>query len=337
MLIEMDQKTGKNSAGKIVKYACNNGTEAQSVFINGRYYISILNNRQEISKKQIENFPGIKSILKISTPYKLVSREIQKKNTIFSVDGVKIGGTEPVIIAGPCAVESEKQIIETAKSIKNCGAKLLRGGAFKPRTSPYDFQGMGEEGLKLLKKAREETGLPVISEVLDTSDIPLVSEYVDILQIGSRNMQNSRLLKEAGKLSKPVLLKRGMSATLPEFLMSAEYIMSGGNGRIILCERGIRTHADFSRNTLDLNVVPALQKETHLPVFVDPSHGTGRSDLVEPMSLASLSAGANGLMIEVHPDPANSLSDSDQSLNFGQFEQLMEKTKLLAECLKKVY
>lgn len=257
--------------------------------------------------------------------YKLVSREYRAEDTLVQISDIAIGGEEPVIIAGPCSVETEEQIIETALLVKEYGGKLLRGGAFKPRTSPYSFQGLGEAGLKLLRKAREATGLPIVTEVIDTTDVPLVSEYADVLQIGSRNMQNFRLLKTVGRLNKPVLLKRGMAATLEEFLMSAEYILSEGNKQVILCERGIRTFADHSRNTLDLNLVPAVRALSHLPIIVDPSHGTGRRDLVEPMSLAALAAGANGLIIEVHPRPEESRSDAAQTIGPKQFSRLMHK------------
>ena len=266
------------------------------------------NGRKEIHREQIH----------------LVSRDHKPENTAVSVRGVEIGhDNEPVIIAGPCSVENEERIIEIASMVKSLGAKLLRGGAFKPRTNPYSFQGLGEEGLKLLKLAREETGLPIVTEVMDTGDVELVSQYADVLQIGSRNMQNFPLLKAVGKLQKPVLLKRGMSATLSEFLMSAEYILSEGNDQVILCERGIRTFSDFSRNTLDLNVVPAVKQSSHLPIIVDPSHGTGRRALVQPMSLAALAAGADGLIIEVHPQPDQAITDGFQTIDFQQFSQLM--------------
>lgn len=255
----------------------------------------------------------------------LVSRKYQPKDTQIKVGEVLIGGDEPVIIAGPCAVENERQILEAAELVREHGGQILRGGAFKPRTSPYSFQGLGEAGLKLLSRAREETGLPVVTEVLDPADLELVASYADILQVGSRNMHNYRLLKAVGNTNKPVLLKRGMSATLSEYLLSAEYILAEGNSEVILCERGIRTFVDFSRNTLDLNIVPAIRKISHLPVIVDPSHGTGRRDLVEPMSLAALAAGANGLIVEVHPRPDESRSDARQTIGAQQFAQLMHK------------
>ena len=263
----------------------------------------------------------------------LYSREHKKTNTIINVSGVKIGGKNIIVMAGPCAVDILSNTIITAKAIKKSGAKLLRGGAFKPRTSPYSFQGAGEEGLQILSRAREETKLPIVSEVMDTKDIELIEKYVDVIQIGARNMQNFQLLKAVGRSKKPVLLKRGLSATLKEFLMAAEYIMKEGNKKVILCERGIRTFVEHTRNTLDLSIIPALKKETHLPIIVDPSHATGRTDLVIPMSRAAIAAGADGLLIEVHPNPEKAISDKDQTLNLKQFDQLMKEIKSVAKAV----
>ncbi|MBW2977793.1 3-deoxy-7-phosphoheptulonate synthase [Candidatus Woesearchaeota archaeon] len=263
----------------------------------------------------------------------LHSRKYQKTDSIIDINGIKIGGKEIVVMAGPCSVESKKVMIETAEEIKKKGAKILRGGAFKPRTSPYSFQGSGEKGLKILSEAREKTGLPIVSEVMDTKDVSLVEKYVDVIQVGARNMQNFNLLKAVGRTKKPVLLKRGLSATLKEFLMAAEYIMKEGNKNVILCERGIRTFVEYSRNTLDLNIIPALKKETHLPVIVDPSHGTGIRDFVIPMSKAAIAAGADGLIVEVHPKPAEATSDKDQTIDFDQFGQLMKEIKKVAEAV----
>jgi len=263
----------------------------------------------------------------------LYSREYKKTNTIIDIKGTKIGGKKIIVIAGPCTVDNISYILETAKGIKDSGARFLRGGAFKPRTSPYSFQGLGEKGLQILAKARKETNLPVVSEVMDTKDVKLVEKYVDIIQIGARNMQNFSLLKTVGKIKKPVLLKRGLSATLKEFLMSAEYIMKEGNKNIILCERGIRTFVEYTRNTLDLSIIPVLKKETHLPVIVDPSHATGRKDLIISMSKAAIAAGADGLMIEVHPNPKKAISDKDQTLNLTQFKELMKEIKPVAEAI----
>ncbi len=257
--------------------------------------------------------------------WKYVSRQHQPDDTVVQIASVFIGSGEPVIIAGPCAVESEEQIVETALAVKEAGAHLLRGGAFKPRTSPYDFQGLGAKGLELLARAKEATGLGIVTEVLDPADVPLVAEYADMLQIGSRNMYNYPLLRAVGQQEKPVLLKRGMSATLYEFLMSAEYILAEGNPNVVLCERGIRGFSDFTRNTLDLSIVPAVKQYSHLPIVVDPSHGTGRPEYIEPMSLAALAAGADGIMVEVHPRPHRALSDADQALTLTQFQEMMKK------------
>jgi 3-deoxy-7-phosphoheptulonate synthase len=250
---------------------------------------------------------------------------------------IKVGkatvGKGLTIIAGPCSVESEEQIMETAKAVKEAGADMLRGGAFKPRKSPYVFQGLGIEGLKLLAKAKEETGLPIVTEVVDTRDVKTVCEYADVLQIGARNMQNYALLKEVGKTKTPVLLKRGLSATYDEWLNAAEYILSGGNRNVMLCERGIRTFESYTRNTLDLNAVPAMKELTHLPIIVDPSHGTGRAEMVEPMAMAAVACGADGLIVEVHSNPANALSDKEQALNPSQFKQLVKRARALRKAV----
>lgn len=282
----------------------------------------------------LESMAGVESVVPILQPYKLASKEVKKERSIIAVsDTVKIGGSEIIVMAGPCSVESERQIIETAQAVKEAGAQVLRGGAFKPRTSPYSFQGMEEEGLRLLAKAREVTGLPVVTEVINPETAELVAEYADILQIGARNAQNFALLKKVGQLGKPVLLKRGMSMTIQEFLMSAEYVMSEGNQKVILCERGIRTFETATRNTLDLSAIPVLKERTHLPVIADPSHGTGHYHYVAPMAFAAVSAGADGLMIEVHPDPEHASSDGPQSLKPQKFAEMMQKMKHVAEAV----
>lgn len=268
--------------------------------------------------------------------YNLVRKKLKEGDSVIDLDGVKIGGKDILVMAGPCAVESEEQILETARAVKDAGAKVLRGGVFKPRTSPYSFQGLGGEGLEYLKKAKEETGLLVVTEVMDSKTVELVSKYSDILQIGSRNMHNFSLLKEVSKVNKPILLKRGMAAKLDDFLNSAEYILAGGNDRVILCERGIRTFETYTRNTLDLNIVPAVKELTHLPIIVDPSHGTGRWSLVSNMSKAAIAAGADGLIVEVHPKPEEALSDGQQSLTLEQFKLLMDNLKLIAKPLGRV-
>ncbi|MBI2348847.1 MAG: 3-deoxy-7-phosphoheptulonate synthase [Deltaproteobacteria bacterium] len=291
-----------------------------------RTIIGAIGDERLLVDQTLESFPGVEKVLPILKPYKLVSREFQKTNTIIEVNSHKIGGKRIHVMAGPCSVESRDQVLEAAIPVKEAGGTFLRGGAFKPRTSPYSFQGLAEEGLGYLAHARAVTGLPVITEVLDPRDLDVVCRYTDILQIGARNMQNFKLLTEVGKLNKPVMLKRGMSATIQEFLLSAEYIAAEGNRKIILCERGIRTYESETRNTLDLSAVPVLKQLSHLPVFVDPSHGTGRWDLVTPMALAGIAAGADGLLIEVHSHPELALSDGPQSLKPDKFAALMRES-----------
>jgi 3-deoxy-7-phosphoheptulonate synthase len=285
--------------------------------------------RGKAQLKSVEYHPGVEKIVPILKPYKLASRESRGGDTIVSVGSLDIGGPEFVVMAGPCSVESEEQLMESAYIIKKGGAQILRGGAYKPRTSPYSFQGLEEEGLKLLKKVREKMGLPVVTEVMSTVDVELVEEYADILQIGTRNIQNFALLKRVGQVRKPVLLKRGMMTTIEELLMSAEYILSSGNDQVILCERGIRTFETATRNTLDLSAIPVLKELTHLPVIVDPSHATGHWKYVLPLSLGAMAVGADGLLIEVHPQPEKALCDGSQSLKPEKFYQLMEELKLL--------
>jgi 3-deoxy-7-phosphoheptulonate synthase len=286
------------------------------------------------AKEIFEVLPIVESITPISKPYKLVSRQCKKENTIIPVKGgVKIGGEKIVIIAGPCAVEERKLLIAIARKVKEAGATVLRGGAFKPRTSPYTFQGLGKKGLEYLKEAGEETGLAVLTEVMDTRDVELVARYADIVQVGARNMQNFNLLKEVGKCRKPVLLKRGMAATLTELLMSAEYILSGGNKNVILCERGIKTFENATRNTIDISVIGLVKELSHLPIVLDPSHATGRRSLVDPVSRAAVAAGADGLLIEVHTHPEKALSDGAQSLLPSDFEKLVGGVKKIAKAI----
>jgi 3-deoxy-7-phosphoheptulonate synthase len=276
---------------------------------------------------------GVETVTRIGHQFKLASRQAKTEDTVIALNGTVIGGRKLVVMAGPCSVESRTQMLETAQAVKEAGAKLLRGGAYKPRTSPYAFQGMGLKGLELLAEAREVTGLKVVTEVMTPEAVPLVSQYADILQIGARNMQNYGLLNAVGRTQRPVLLKRGMMSTIQELLMSAEYIMSNGNYRVMLCERGIRTFEPMTRNTFDLNAVPLLKQLSHLPVIADPSHGTGRWDLVAPMAKASIACGADGLIIEVHPHPEVAVSDGAQSLKPEKFAQLMRELKPLAEAL----
>ncbi len=283
----------------------------------------------------IKALGGVEKVMHIMKPYKLVGRELKCDDTVIDAGGVKIGGDEVVVMAGPCSVESRESIIESARDVCSSGARILRGGAFKPRTSPYSFQGLGVEGLKYMAEAKKETGLPIISELMDPRDLDVICEYVDIIQVGARNMQNFRLLKEIGRVNKPVLLKRGLSATIKELLMSAEYIAANGNENIILCERGIRTFETATRNTLDLSAVPVLKEETHLPVIIDPSHAVGLWQYVAPVSRAAIAVGADGLLIEVHPHPANALSDGAQSLKPEKFAALIEELRPIAAVLGK--
>jgi 3-deoxy-7-phosphoheptulonate synthase len=281
----------------------------------------------------LELLPGVDEVIPISKPYKLSSREFKAENTTIQIGDVVIGGDELTIIAGPCAVETETQVMETARAVKAAGASLLRGGAFKPSTSPYQFRGLGKEGLEILAMARAETGLPLITEVLTPNDVELVERYADILQVGARNMQNFVLLDEVGKVRKPVMLKRGMSATIQEWLLSAEYILSQGNRQLLLCERGIRTFETYTRNTLDISAIPVIKSLSHLPIIGDPSHATGKWGLVTPLALAAIAAGADGLMIEVHPNPEQALKDGAQSLTFESFEELMQQVAPVASAV----
>jgi 3-deoxy-7-phosphoheptulonate synthase len=277
-----------------------------------------------------EVMEGVKEAHRIISPYKLASRSFRPEGTRVEVGGVEIGGERVVVMAGPCSVESREQIERSADVVAAAGASVIRGGAFKPRSSPYSFQGLGEEGLRLLREAADRRGLLVVSEVMDASQIPLVARYADILQVGARNMQNFNLLRELGKLRKPVLLKRGIAATIEELLLSAEYILAGGNYDVILCERGIRTFETYTRNTMDISAIPVVKKLSHLPIVADPSHGTGRRDKVAPMARAAVAAGADGLLLEVHPDPDRALSDGAQSLKPEQFEELMGQLRIIA-------
>ncbi len=279
--------------------------------------------------EQLQSMSGVQSVVRISRSYKLAAREFQPHATIVRVGNVEIGGPNPVVMAGPCSVENEAQLLTTARAVADAGAHILRGGAFKPRTSPYAFRGLGEAGLKILAAARDETGLPIITEALNTRDIELVARYTDIIQIGARNMQNFALLEEAGATGLPIMVKRGPAATIEEWLLAAEYVLATGNRNVILCERGIRTFETATRNTLDLNAVALARRRTHLPIIADPSHGTGKWYLVEPLALAGIAAGAHGVMIEVHHDPDRAMSDGPQSLSHASFARLMDKIRVL--------
>jgi len=295
--------------------------------------LGAIGDKTGIDIRELEVLDGVHQVVRISEPFKLASRTFKPDNTVIKVGDIKIGADEVIVAAGPCAVESRDQIMRVAEIVKFSGAKILRGGAFKPRTSPYSFQGLGEEGLKLLREAGDRFGLAVITEVIDVSLVEVVSKYADILQVGARNMQNFMLLRELGKLRKPVMLKRGMSATIEEWLMASEYILSGGNHEVILCERGIRTFENYTRNTLDISAVPIIHKLSHLPVFTDPSHGTGRRAKVIPMARASVAAGADGIIVEVHHDPDHALSDGPQSLYPEQFESMMKELRIIAKAV----
>jgi 3-deoxy-7-phosphoheptulonate synthase len=281
----------------------------------------------------LEMLHGVDEVIRVSKPYKLSSREFHPLDTTVKVGGVTIGGKEIVVMAGPCAVESEQQLFETAKAVKAAGANILRGGAFKPSTSPYQFRGLGEPGLELLARVKKDLGLPIITEVMSTGDVEMIAGYADILQIGARNMQNFSLLEEVAKTGKPVMLKRGLSATVQEWLLAAEYILAQGNGQLILCERGIRTFETYTRNTMDISVIPIVEKVSHLPIIADPSHGTGKWYLVIPMALAAVAAGADGIMVEVHPHPDLALKDGAQSLTFANFQQLMSQIDYVAKAV----
>ena len=298
-----------------------------------RTIIGAIGDERVLQEGQLEAFPFVEKVLPVLKPYKLASREFRPEGSVVNVDGVLVGGRRLVVMAGPCAVEGREGLMETARSVKTAGGHILRGGAYKPRTSPYTFQGLGEEGLKYLAEAKRETGLPIVTELMDTREASVVCEYADLVQIGARNMQNFKLLKEVGSRQKPVLLKRGMSSTVKELLLAAEYIMSEGNYDVILCERGIRTFEDATRNTLDLSVVPLIKQLSHLPVIVDPSHATGKWDLVPPMALAAVAAGADGIMVEVHPRPEEALSDGPQALLPSTFAKLMDDLGTLASAV----
>ncbi len=292
--------------------------------------------REKARLQSLDSMAGVESVVPILRPHKLASRQVRTEGSSISVnENVEVGGKEFIVMAGPCSVESEKQIVETAKAVKASGAQVLRGGAFKPRTSPYSFQGLEEDGLKLLALAREETGLPFVTEVMNPRELDLVAKYSDVLQVGARNVQNFSLLKEIGRLKKPILLKRGMMTTIQEFLMSAEYVMSEGNHQVILCERGIRTFETATRNTLDISCIPVLKSETHLPIIIDPSHATGHWQFVNPMSKASVAAGADGLMVEVHIKPEESFSDGAQTLKPSKFDRLMKELRPFIEAAGK--
>jgi 3-deoxy-7-phosphoheptulonate synthase len=334
MVVVMEQGADEKQIENIIKVLHEFGFDVHRSTGVSQTVLGAIGVKPDFDIRQIEVLPGVAEAHRITEPYKLASRTFKRENSVIDLGGgLTIGEKEVVIMAGPCSVESEEQIFTIAKHVKELGATILRGGAFKPRTSPYSFQGLGEEGLKFLRAAGDTYNLLVITEVMDKSDIGLVEKYADVLQIGARNMQNFTFLKELGKASKPVMLKRGLAATIEEWLMAAEYILSGGNHNVILCERGIRTFETATRNTLDISAVPVIHKRSHLPIVVDPSHGTGIRDKVIPMARASVAAGADGIIVEVHHNPDKALSDGAQSLYPDQFAQLMRETKIIAQAI----
>lgn len=330
MLIVMDAAASAEDIRRVVAAVEELGLQAHPIPGAQRTAIGITGNRGTVERGSFENLPGVTEVIPVSSPYKLVSREAKRENTVVSVGGVPIGGPRLAIVAGPCAVESETQAIEIGRRVKEAGATHYRGGAFKPRTSPYSFQGLGKKGLEILSRVRAETGLPIVTEVLDTETVDLVAEHADCLQVGARSMQNFSLLKRLGRVRKPVLLKRGMSATIEELLLSAEYLLAEGNYEVVLCERGVRTFSDHTRNTLDLSAVPYVQRISHLPILVDPSHGTGKRAKVLPLSRAAVAVGADGLLIEVHHEPERALSDGPQAILPEMFAELVAEIRKLA-------
>ncbi len=333
MVIVMKPQATAAEIEHVLSRAASMGAQTQPIHGENHTVIALIGDLTQVRRQTFDAMAGVLRTVRIQDPFKLASRTTNPDGTTIDVGGVRFGGDQVVVMAGPCSVESREQIIQSAIAVKEAGASVLRGGAFKPRTSPYSFQGLGEEGLKYLAEAREITGLPVISEVMTVETIDLVAEYVDILQIGARNMQNYGLLKEVGKTNRPVMLKRGISGEIQELLMCAEYILSNGNMQVMLCERGIRTYETATRNTFDLNAIPVLKRASHLPVVADPAHGTGDWELVPPMSLAAVAAGADALILEVHLDPESALSDGDQSLKPERFADLMHGLRRVAKAI----
>ncbi len=330
MIIVMQSRATEEDVRHVIRRIEELGLKAHLSRGTERTIIGVIGDERVVRRENFALLPRVEDVIPILKPYKLASREFRPADTVVDVAGVPIGGKQLTVIAGPCSVESEEQLMTTGLAVKAAGARLLRGGAYKPRTSPYSFQGLGEDGLKILAKVREATGLGIVTEVMESSEVDMVADYADLLQVGARNMHNTKLLRALSRLTKPILLKRNFSATLNEFLMSAEYLLAGGNDRVVLCERGIRTFVEYTRNTLDLNIVPAIKKLSHLPIIVDPSHGTGRHDLVIPMSLAAVAAGADGLIVEVHPNPSEAFSDGEQSLTPDNFARLMQSLRGVA-------
>ncbi|GAO03641.1 3-deoxy-7-phosphoheptulonate synthase [Anaeromyxobacter sp. PSR-1] len=330
MLVVMKPHAGQPEIDAVIEKIRSLGLTAHPIPGAQRVAVGITGNKGGLEPELFTTLPGVADAIRVSQPFKLVSREVKEEDTVIDVGGVPLGGKDLAVMAGPCSVESRGQLLEAAQAVKASGARFLRGGAFKPRTSPYEFQGLGEEGLKLLAAAREETGLKVVTEVMDVEHLAMVADYADVLQIGARNMQNYSLLRQLGRVRRPILLKRGPSATIKEWLMAAEYVVSEGNYQVALCERGIRTFETMTRNTLDLNAVPILKALTHLPVIVDPSHGIGLRAHVPAMARAGIAAGADGIIVEVHPRPEKALSDGQQSLTPAEFDELMRQVRVIA-------
>ncbi len=333
MIIVMKPGASARDIATVVTRVENMGYKVHLSAGEARTIIGVVGDKPIVDREMFDMMEGVEKTVRILQPFKIAGRDFHPADTVIKLNGVHIGGPGLVLMAGPCAVESREQLLETAWAVKEAGAHILRGGAFKPRSSPYSFQGMGEAGLQILAEAREQTGMPIVTEVMAPESVPLVAEYADILQIGARNMQNYALLHAVGEANRPVFLKRGMMSTIEEWLMSAEYILSHGNYQVMLCERGIRTFERYTRNTLDINAIPVVKQLSHLPIIGDPSHGTGKWDLVAPTAKACIAAGADGLMIEVHPHPADALSDGAQSLKPDRFAQLVQELKLVAQAV----
>lgn len=333
MIVVMKSDATMSDISSVIKTLESMGCKPHPTRGADRTIIGVIEARQGTDFSQLEGTPGVEQVIPITKAYKMVSREFRPQNTVVNVNGVAVGGPEFVVMAGPCAVENREQVLTAARAVKSAGASILRGGAFKPRTSPYSFQGLGEEGLKILLAAKRETGLPIVTEVISPELVPLVSEYADVLQIGARNMQNYALLEACGKIRKPVLLKRGMMSTIEEMLMAAEYILSNGNQQVILCERGIRTFENSTRNTLDISAVPVIKRNSHLPIIIDPSHAAGHTEFVPALALAAVAAGADGLIVEVHPCPETAWCDGVQSLSLEKFNEMMASIRAVAAAM----
>jgi len=333
MVVVMRERASEEQIEKVVAHLVGLGMDVHRSTGVSRTVLGAVGDDRHLDPRLLEMLDGVSEVLRVSEPYKLASRAFKPEGTVVTIGDVRVGGDEVIVMAGPCSAESEEQVDATAAAVKKAGAKVLRGGAFKPRSSPYSFQGLGEEGLRLLRAAASQHDLKLVSEIMDIGQIALIDKYADVFQVGARNMQNFTLLRELGRTRKPVLLKRGIAATIEEWLLSAEYVLAGGNAQVILCERGIRTFESYTRNTLDISAIPVVKKLSHLPIIADPSHATGRRDKVAPVARAAVAAGADGLLIEVHCDPDRALSDGAQSLLPGQFDRLMAELRIIAPAI----